>query len=143
MAPCLPLGGAPVSPHWRVARARGATTDRHLEVVGAKPPRGRPPSAHPRGGWRRAGRCSQLLSDAKHSQHPRNGFWLGVSWAKSVEFSKVKQKIMDRYTSHLAIHYAIVAQGQRNGSKQLLVQVAIANIWCRESRAKAVANVGG
>jgi hypothetical protein len=40
-------------------------------------PRGRPPSAHPRGGWRRAGRCSQLLSDAKHPQHPQNGFWLG------------------------------------------------------------------
>jgi hypothetical protein len=40
--------------------------------------------------WRRTGRCSQLLSDAKHPQHPRNGFWLGVSWAKSVEFSKVK-----------------------------------------------------
>jgi hypothetical protein len=46
----------------------------------------------PGGGWRRAGRCSQLLSDAKHPQHPRNGFWLGVSWAKSVEFSKVKYK---------------------------------------------------
>ena len=40
-------------------------------------PRGRPPSAHPRGGWGRAGRCSQLLSDAKHPQHPQNGFWLG------------------------------------------------------------------
>jgi hypothetical protein len=32
----------------------------------------------------------QLLSDAKHPQHPQNGFWLGVSWAKSVEFSKTK-----------------------------------------------------
>jgi hypothetical protein len=36
-------------------------------------PRGRPPSAHPRGGWRRAGRCSQLLSDAKTPQHPKEG----------------------------------------------------------------------
>ena len=70
-------------------------------------PRGRPPSAHPRGGWRRAGRCSQLLSDAKHPQHPRNGFWLGVSWAKSVEFSEVKI-IWGCYTSYLGIHCAVV-----------------------------------
>ena len=75
------IGASPV----QAAGSTGGTRE-----WSGRSPRGRPPSAHPRGGWWRAGRCSELLSDAKHPQHPRNGFWLGVSWAKSVEFSKTK-----------------------------------------------------
>jgi hypothetical protein len=34
--------------------------------------------------------AAPYYSDARHPQHPQNGFWLGVGWAKSVEFSEVK-----------------------------------------------------
>jgi hypothetical protein len=81
--------------------------------------RGRPPHppTPPGGGWRRAGRCSQLLSDAKHPQHPRNGFWLGRNPLKKYPL-ELHIKSRGLYTSSLGIHCAVSVQGVRQGVNQ-------------------------
>jgi hypothetical protein len=71
----------------------------------------------PGGGWRRAGRCSQLLSDAKHPQHPRNGFWLGRNPLKKCPL-ELHIKFRGLYTSSLGIHCAVSVQGVRQGVNQ-------------------------
>jgi hypothetical protein len=49
-----------------------------------------PPTPGGVGGGLGGARSSLAMPNTQHPQHPRNGFWLGVGWAKSVEFSKVK-----------------------------------------------------
>jgi hypothetical protein len=90
---------------------------RHLKVVGAKPPRSSPIRPPPGGLEAGCGRCSQLLSDAKHPQHPRNGFWLGRSPLKKSPL-ELHIKFRGLYTSSLGIHCAVSAQGVRQGVNQ-------------------------
>jgi hypothetical protein len=63
------------------------------------------------------------MPNSPNTRETALGFGLGVGSAKSVEFSKIEMKILDRNTSYLAIHYVVVVQGLRKGDFLVLQRI--------------------
>jgi hypothetical protein len=90
-----------------------------LGVVGAKPPRSspiRPPLGGGVGGGLGGARSSLAMPHTPNTREPAKRLWVGCGLGQ----------ILDRYTSYLAIHYAVVAQELRKGHLKLFALGAIA-----------------
>jgi hypothetical protein len=116
--PARPFRRPPLHPPPPALRAREATTNWHLEVVGAKPPRSspiRPPPGGLEADWEVCSHSSLAMPHTPNTRETALGG--GQNPLKKCPL-ELHIKFWGRYTSSLGIHCAVSVQGLRQGVNQ-------------------------